>query len=121
MSDLNPYDKFLDGRHVDAILRATPDEIARHLEAIGIEKSTQPPAPGKWTAAEIICHLADCEFVFAFRLRQTLAEDAPSFSPSTRRSGPHVSRYPRRRSVGRLLRDAQLESAPVLDRFARCR
>ena len=81
MSDLNPYDKFLDGRSVDTILRATPGEIARHLEAIGIEKSTQPPAPGKWSAAEIIAHLADCELVFAFRLRQTLAEDAPVIQP----------------------------------------
>ena len=75
MSEANPYDKFLDGRTLDAILRATPDEIARHLDAIGVAKSTIPPAPGKWSAAEIIAHLADCELVFAFRLRQTLAED----------------------------------------------
>ncbi len=26
-------------------------------------------------------HLADCELVFAFRLRQTLAEDAPVVQP----------------------------------------
>jgi len=39
------------------------------------------PAPGKWSAAEIIAHLADCELVFAFRLRQTLAEDAPVIQP----------------------------------------
>jgi hypothetical protein len=32
------------------------------------------PAPGKWNAREILCHLADCEIAFAFRLRQTLAE-----------------------------------------------
>ncbi|HUK32679.1 MAG TPA: DinB family protein, partial [Vicinamibacterales bacterium] len=32
------------------------------------------PAPGKWNAREIVCHLADCEIAFAFRLRQTLAE-----------------------------------------------
>jgi len=31
-------------------------------------------APGKWPARAIICHLADCETVFAFRLRQALAE-----------------------------------------------
>jgi hypothetical protein len=75
MSEANPYDKFLDGRPLEAILRATPDEIARHFDAIGVTKSTVPPAPGKWSAAEIVAHLADCELVFAFRLRQTLAED----------------------------------------------
>src|SRR6185312_10142983 len=31
-------------------------------------------APGKWSAREIICHLADCEIAFGFRLRQTLAQ-----------------------------------------------
>jgi hypothetical protein len=35
---------------------------------------TVAPAPGKWSAAEIVCHLADCELAFGFRLRQTLAE-----------------------------------------------
>jgi len=30
---------------------------------------------------EIISHLADCEIVFAFRLRQTLAEDNPTIQP----------------------------------------
>jgi hypothetical protein len=81
MSDLNPYEKFLDGRPVDTILRATPTEIPRHLDAIGVEKSIIPPAPGKWSAAEIVAHLADCELVFAFRLRQTLAEYSPVLQP----------------------------------------
>jgi len=48
---------------------------------MGAEKSTQPPAPGKWSAAQIVAHLADCELVFAFRLRQTLAEDSPVLQP----------------------------------------
>ncbi len=40
-----------------------------------------PPVLGKWSAAEIVSHLADCEIVFAFRLRQTLAEDNPTIQP----------------------------------------
>ena len=32
-------------------------------------------APGKWTVAEILCHLADTEIAFSFRWRQTLAEE----------------------------------------------
>jgi hypothetical protein len=81
MSELNPYDKFLDGRELEAILGATPAEIERLLKAIGPDKTMTPPAPGKWSAAEIICHLADCELVFGFRLRQTLAEDGPTIQP----------------------------------------
>jgi hypothetical protein len=81
MSELNPYDKFLDGRALDAILAATPAVIERSLLTIGTEKQNTPPAPGKWSAAEIVAHLADCELVFGFRLRQTLAEDGPVIQP----------------------------------------
>jgi DinB superfamily len=81
MSQLNPYDSFLDGRPVDAILASTPDAVAECLKAIGPGRIDSPPAPGKWSAAEIVCHLADCEIVFAFRFRQTLAEDGPTIQP----------------------------------------
>ena|SRR5947207_2198408 len=81
MNELNPYGKFLDGRPVHEILAATPATLAGLVESIGPAKSTAPPAPGKWSPAEIISHLADCEVVFAFRLRQTLAEDGPTIQP----------------------------------------
>jgi len=81
MSELNPYERFLDGRSLDAILGATADDIAGYFRAIGPARLNQPPAPGKWSPAEIVCHLADCELVFGFRLRQTLAEDSPTIQP----------------------------------------
>jgi len=81
MSDLNPYEGFLDGRPVEEILHATANEIASLLAKIGVEKSAVRPAPGKWSAAEIVSHLADCELVFGFRLRQTLAEDHHVIQP----------------------------------------
>jgi hypothetical protein len=80
MSEANPYDSFLDGRPLDTILASTADEIANYLKGIG-PNSEKKPAPGKWSAAEIVCHLADCELVFGFRLRQTLAEDGPTIQP----------------------------------------
>ncbi len=81
MSALNPYESFLDGRPVEQILSTTPKALSAALDAIGAEKSTLAPAPGKWSAAEILSHLADCELVFGFRLRQTLAEDHPTIQP----------------------------------------
>lgn len=81
MSELNPYDKYLDGRSLETILGATAGELGSLLKTIGAEKSTKAPAPGKWSPAEIVAHLADCELVFAFRLRQTLAEDSPVIQP----------------------------------------
>jgi len=35
------------------------------------------PAPGKWTAREIVHHLADSEMTSAIRLRRLIAEDNP--------------------------------------------
>jgi hypothetical protein len=81
MSELNPYDKFLDGRALDTILAATPGEIGQVMLAIGADRENTAPAPGKWSPAEIVAHLADCELVFGFRLRQTLAEDSPVIQP----------------------------------------
>ena len=42
MSELNPYESFLEGRTVDAILDATANEIARHLTAIGAKRASVP-------------------------------------------------------------------------------
>ncbi len=81
MSTANPYEKFLEGRKAEEVLGATPATLADLIEAIGPAKSTEAPAPGKWSPAEIIAHLADCELVFAFRLRQTLAEDNHTIQP----------------------------------------
>jgi hypothetical protein len=81
MSELNPYAKFLDHRPVTTILAATPLLLSSLAGRIGAERIAQSPAPGKWSAAEILCHLADCEVAFAFRLRQTLAEDHTILQP----------------------------------------
>jgi hypothetical protein len=81
MSEANPYDRFIDGRPLEAILAATPGALGYAIGLLGPERSVIPPAPGKWSAAEIVCHLADCELVFGFRLRQTLAEDAHVIQP----------------------------------------
>ena len=92
MSALNPYHGFLDGRPVEVILAATPAALSQALAVITPQRASDPPAPGKWSPAQILCHLADCELVFAFRLRQTLAENHPPFSPSTRTNGPRPTR-----------------------------
>lgn len=36
------------------------------------------PAPGEWTARQVLVHLADSELVGAGRIRQLLAEDQPT-------------------------------------------
>jgi hypothetical protein len=63
------------------VIAATPAKLRALTDTIGGERAEQPRAPGKWSAREIVCHLADCEVAFAFRLRQTLAEDRHVMQP----------------------------------------
>jgi hypothetical protein len=78
---LNPYAMFLDGQDVQNVLSQTPARLASIFANLGPHGSEKPPAPGKWNAREIFCHLADCEIVFAYRLRQTLAEENHLIQP----------------------------------------
>jgi len=81
MPEINPYARFLDQRPLLDSLSATPVELESILQTIPPEQLSASPAPGKWSPAEIVCHLADCEIAFAFRLRQTLAEDHHILQP----------------------------------------
>jgi hypothetical protein len=71
---LNPYASYLGNANPMEVIAATPGKLSALAQKLGGEKVSKSPAPGKWSAREIFCHLADCEVVFAFRLRQTLAE-----------------------------------------------
>lgn len=50
----------------EALLKATPAELDAQ------------PAPGKWSARQIVHHLADSEMTAAVRFRLLLAEDKPA-------------------------------------------
>ena len=77
---MNPYAPYLGNRNPLETVAQTPERLASLLQSIG-KRVNESPAPGKWSARDIISHLADCEVVFAFRLRQTLAEDNPTIQP----------------------------------------
>lgn len=81
MVPLNPYAEHLAGKDPLEVIAATPGQLATLVRTLGPERLETKPAPGKWNAREIICHLADCEVVFAFRLRQALAEDLHVIQP----------------------------------------
>ena len=77
----NPYAKFVGGREPVAVIRATPGAVRELLARMPAEQVAMC-APGKrWNAREIVCHLADCELVFSFRMKQTLAVDGPVLQP----------------------------------------
>jgi hypothetical protein len=52
--------------------------VSEALVKISAEELDAHPAPGKWSAREIVHHLADSEMTAAVRFRLLLAEDRPA-------------------------------------------
>jgi hypothetical protein len=53
------------------------DEVSRNLAGFPVDSLTAHAIAGKWSAAEIVHHLADSETTSALRLRRLLVEDHP--------------------------------------------
>lgn len=79
--ELNPYASYLGDRDPIEVISRTGDAIRALLDHTPEEQLKLCPPGTKWNAREIVCHLADCELVFSFRLKQTLAEDNPTLQP----------------------------------------
>ena len=71
---MNPYASFLADHDPLVVIDSTARRLSEIVAKVPPASLEWRPAPGKWNAREILCHLADCEIAFAFRLRQTLAE-----------------------------------------------
>jgi hypothetical protein len=79
--ELNPYAKFLDGQEPIPVLTTTSERLHTFTANLSGTQIITPPASGKWNICEIVSHLADCEIVFAFRLRQAMAEEHAVIQP----------------------------------------
>ena len=102
-------DQYKDGYRAvaDALAGATDAELDAH------------PAPGKWSAREIVHHLADSEMTSAIRLRLLLATERPTIA------GYDENEFARRLHYDRpieaslaALEAARRSTAEILDRMA---
>ncbi len=57
------------------LFTAAPQRVAKVLKGKDRKRLMRRPAPGKWSVAEILAHLADAELAIGWRLRQILAQD----------------------------------------------
>jgi len=77
----NPYAAHLNKRDPIAVLSDSPERVRAAVSGKSRQQLEQPIAPGKWSRKEILCHLADCEIAFGFRLRRAMAEDKHVIQP----------------------------------------
>lgn len=71
----NPYARDLDGRDPLRLLEETPAQVRERLTELGPEGLSRTYGPGKWTARQVLVHLAQLEIVTANRIRMALTTD----------------------------------------------
>jgi hypothetical protein len=71
----------IDGQDALRLQQAAPKKLAALVRGKNKKQLTRRPAPGKWSVAEIMAHLADAEVVVSWRLRQILGSNGVSLQP----------------------------------------
>jgi hypothetical protein len=94
--------------------------VEKAVAGLGDADLDRRPAPGEWTAREVVHHLADAETRSAVRLRQLLAEDSPTIEGYDEELYARTLRYDRRSlevslAVVRAVRDSSAELLDLLD------
>ena len=83
------------GKDPRAVQAATPAKLRRVVESTPRRLLTRSRAPGKWSIAQIVAHLADTEVVFAYRLRMILSRDGTEIQAFDQEKWAEVVEYDR--------------------------
>jgi DinB superfamily len=67
-------------QHLEAAEKS-PKQVAAAVLGLPAKVLSYKPAPDRWSILEILGHLADIEIVYAYRLRQMLADKKPVIAP----------------------------------------
>jgi hypothetical protein len=66
---------YAEGKEPLAVLEATPGRLRTIVRKTPAAVLRRQPAPGRWSPAQIIAHLADSEIVGSYRMRMILAHN----------------------------------------------
>ena len=103
----------LGGKDALKVQADTPKRLARLIQRASPAKLRKRPAPGKWSAGEILAHLADSEIVVGWRMRQILgAPGSPiqAYDQDAWAAAGHYEKRDARKSLEqfRVVREANL-------------
>lgn len=71
----------VEGQDALAVLASTPERLKALLQVTTRANWERRPAAGRWSAGEVLAHLADCEIVAGWRVRSILATDGVALQP----------------------------------------
>ena len=77
-----------------AVLAASPPGIAAATETVSPVLLRAPPAPGEWSATELLAHLRACADVWGESIQTILTQDRPTIRAVSPRSWIGRTDYP---------------------------
>ncbi len=71
----------LEGKDALKVLKTTPKKIKKMITGVSKKVLYKKPAPGKWSIAQIVAHLADSELVLGWRYRSVAEQSGVTLQP----------------------------------------
>lgn len=103
----------VDGEDALKVQKATSAKLKKAIHGLTPKQLKWKPAPGKWSVAEIVAHLADAEIVASWRMRLIIGASGTTIQPFDQDVWASVFRYGQRDAkqsveVFRVLRENNL-------------
>jgi hypothetical protein len=92
---------FVEGKDPIEVQRQTPAALAELFTGVPDSKLHQRPEPAKWSAAEVLAHLADSEIVSSWRYRQIIEHNGGPLSAYYQDIWNNLGGYPSRQTSDR--------------------
>ncbi|NUN69652.1 MAG: DinB family protein [Bacteroidetes bacterium] len=83
----------LQGQDPMRVLKGMPRRIANAISGLSAARLRKRPAPGVWSIAEIVAHLAETEIVLAWRYRSIVEKNGVPLQPFEQDLWAENSRY----------------------------
>jgi uncharacterized damage-inducible protein DinB len=87
---------YLAGRDPVKLQAAAPAKLAKLLTGVTPAKARKRPAPGKWSIAEIMAHLADTEVALGWRMRMVVSQPGQPLQSFDQDAWAAAMRYEKR-------------------------
>lgn len=83
----------IDGKDPLKVQKSTAKKLDKLTRRLSKKEIRRRPAPGKWSIAEILAHLADAEVVGSWRIRQILGADGTAIQAYDQNVWAETFRY----------------------------
>lgn len=84
---------YTEGKDPIAMQGETAEVLHRLIDGVPEKELKRSPAPGKWSVAEILAHLAESEIVTVWRYRQMIENSGGPLSAYDQDQWAHIGKY----------------------------